>query len=127
MTTHQKKCPVDVLLRVMSGSWTSYIIYVLSTEGPHRFGVLQRRLGGISTKVLTERLRMLERADLVDRDVVPTIPPQVTYSLTGRGMELSGIMQAIGNQALIWRNEGWTPDGPAAEDVTSAPAGCAAP
>lgn len=123
MVVQQGKCHVDVLLRVMSGSWTSYIIYVLAVEGPHRFGMLQRRLGGISTKVLTERLRMLERADLVNRDVVPTIPPQVTYSLTRRGMELSGIMRAIGEQALIWRNEGWTPDGPAPDGITEAPAG----
>src|SRR3546814_12437731 len=78
-------CPVDAVLRLLMGPWTTYILYVLRTQGPRRFGELKREVGGISAKVLTERLRMLEDAHLVDRDSVAPRPPPVTSSQFGRG------------------------------------------
>jgi DNA-binding HxlR family transcriptional regulator len=56
-----------------------YILWVLDTNGALRFGELRRKVEGISPKVLTERLRMLEAIKIVQRDYEPTIPPQVTY------------------------------------------------
>ena len=58
-------CPMDFILRMLMGPWTTYIIYNLKTFGPQRFGELKRRVGGISAKMLTERLRTLEGAGLV--------------------------------------------------------------
>ena len=52
-------CPMEALLRVITGPWTIYILWVLSEQGPQRFGALKRLVPGISTRVLTERLRML--------------------------------------------------------------------
>lgn len=98
-------CPVDALLRVLMGPWTTYILYVLRTQGPRRFGELKREVGGISAKVLTERLRMLEEARLVHRDYVATIPPQVTYSLAPRGAELTPMLDALKDIALRWQAE----------------------
>lgn len=63
----------------------------------------------ISTKVLTERLRMLETAGLLLREQAPTIPPQVTYSLTDRGEELRAVMSSLTSVARRWDSEGWTP------------------
>lgn len=98
-------CPVDTVLRLLMGPWTTYILYVLRTQGPRRFGELKREVGGISAKVLTERLRMLEEARLVDRSYVATIPPQVTYSLARRGEELSPMLDALKEIALRWQAE----------------------
>src|SRR3546814_13142011 len=77
-------CPVDAVLRLLMGPWTTYILYVLRTQGPRRFGELKREVTGISAKVLTERLRMLEEAKLVRRDYQATIPPQAIGRASGR-------------------------------------------
>jgi DNA-binding HxlR family transcriptional regulator len=96
-------CPLDSLLRLLMGPWTTYILWVLTSNGPTRFGELKRKVPGISAKVLTERLRMLQDADVVLRDFQPTIPPQVTYSLTARGLELHEVLQALNAIAQRWR------------------------
>ena len=103
------RCPVERMLGVVAGQWTAYLLWVLSQNGPQRFGALQKLVPGISTKVLTERLRMLEAAGLLDREQAPTIPPQVTYSLTPRGAELRELLNGLGLVALRWDAEGWRP------------------
>jgi DNA-binding HxlR family transcriptional regulator len=85
------------------GPWTTYILWVLMSNGPTRFGELKRKVPGISAKVLTERLRMLQDADVINRDFQPTIPPQVTYSLTGRGEELHEVLSALSGIAQRWK------------------------
>jgi DNA-binding HxlR family transcriptional regulator len=95
-------CPVSLLMDVLSGPWTMYLLWVLSTNGPTRFGALKRRIEGISTKVLTERLRMLEQKEILYRHYEPTVPPQVTYGLTERGRELVGILDQLNDLALRW-------------------------
>jgi len=105
-------CPMDSVLRTLMGPWTSYILWILRSEGPQRFTELKRKVAGVSAKVLTERLRMLEAARLVARDYVPTIPPQVTYSLAQRGDELSPILDAINRVALKWAEEDPGPSAP---------------
>lgn len=98
-------CPMDSLLRVLMGPWTTYILYVLRTNGPTRFGELKRRVAGISAKVLTERLRMLVNADIIQRHYEPTIPPQVTYELAPRGRELADIIDRLDQVAKKWQAE----------------------
>lgn len=93
---------MDDILRTLMGPWTTYIVWVLRSEGPQRFSALRRKVTGISAKVLTERLRALEAAGLVSRHYEPTIPPQVTYSLAKRGSELSPALDALNEIALRW-------------------------
>ncbi|MBW4652658.1 MAG: helix-turn-helix transcriptional regulator [Kaiparowitsia implicata GSE-PSE-MK54-09C] len=100
--TQFKCCPLEILLRHISGQWTIYVIWILNTNGPLRFGELRRKVDGISTKVLTERLRLLESIELVHRHHEPTIPPQVTYTLTERGKELSGTLDHLYELATRW-------------------------
>ncbi len=108
-TTTQAKesvtCPMDFILRMLMGPWTTYILYNLRTHGPQRFGELKRRVSGISAKMLTERLRTLEGAALVKRDYEATIPPKVTYSLTSRGGELDEVMDRLAEIAVRWEAE----------------------
>ena len=98
-------CPMDFILRMLMGPWTTYILYNLRTHGPQRFGELKRRVSGISAKMLTERLRTLEGAALVKRDYEATIPPKVTYSLTRRGSELDEVMDRLAEIAIRWEAE----------------------
>ena len=107
-TTQAKEsvtCPMDFILRMLMGPWTTYILYNLRTHGPQRFGELKRRVSGISAKMLTERLRTLEGAALVKRDYEATIPPKVTYSLTKRGGELDEVMDRLAEIAVRWEAE----------------------
>src|SRR6476619_8016513 len=107
--TRAKKNPVDntheplaKLLGILSSPWTLLLLHRLHTEGPKRFGELKRRLGAISTKTLTERLRMLEAEGWLTRHYEPTVPPQVTYSITERVLELDGVMLELDRIAERW-------------------------
>ncbi len=98
-------CPMDDILRLIMGPWTTYILWLLESDGELRFGELKSRIPKISAKVLTERLRMLEGAGLVHRDYQPTVPPTVTYSLSARGHELKGVLHGIHKLALKWQQD----------------------
>lgn len=95
-------CPLAPLLALLAGPWTLHIVWVLSTYGPTRFGALKRQLEGISSKVLTERLRMLEEEGLIYRDYNPTIPPEVTYGLTEQGRNLHLVLDSLNTIAQKW-------------------------
>jgi DNA-binding HxlR family transcriptional regulator len=77
----------------------------LEDHGPTRFGELKRRVTGVSAKVLTGRLRLLEQADIIERHYEPTIPPQVTYNLSARGRELAGVIDRLDAIAIRWKEE----------------------
>ena len=93
---------MDGLLRLLSGPWTTHLLWVLRQTGPMRFGALKRSVSGISSRVLTQRLRMLEEAGVVFREHRPTIPPEVTYGLTERGAELGGVLDGLEVVARRW-------------------------
>ncbi len=96
-------CPLDSLLRVLAGPWTIYILCRLHNNGDTRFGQLKRQMPGISSKMLTERLRSLEKAEIIFRHQAPTIPLQVTYGLTREGRELTTILDQINISAYRWQ------------------------
>lgn len=95
-------CPVGVLANLLTGPWTLYILWILRSNGPTRFGALKRQLEGISSKVLTERLRMLEEAEVIYRAYKPMIPPQVTYGLTERAQDLVVVLDQLEAIAHKW-------------------------
>jgi DNA-binding HxlR family transcriptional regulator len=82
-----------------------HILWVLSTAGPTRFGVLRRNIDGISSRLLTERLRNLEEKGFVYRHYEPTIPPAVTYGLTKRMQEISDALGKLDELAHKWQDE----------------------
>ncbi len=99
-------CPADRVLRLLSGQWTTHILWVLSHNGPTRHSELRRLIDGISAKVLTDRLRMLESEGMIFRDYEPTIPPKVTYELTESGRKLDRILNAIQESAReLWHGK----------------------
>jgi DNA-binding HxlR family transcriptional regulator len=82
-------CAFRPLFDQATSRWATLIIAALVGE-PHRFAQLHTKVGGISQKMLSQNLKVLVRAGLVAREVAPTVPPQVTYSLTALGESLSG-------------------------------------
>src|SRR6266446_1812737 len=94
--------PLAKLLRILSSPWTLLLLHRLHMEGPKRFGALKRRLGAISTKTLTERLRLLEAEGWLTRHYKPTVPPQVTYAITKRVLELDVVMTELDRIAERW-------------------------
>jgi DNA-binding HxlR family transcriptional regulator len=81
------QCPSRIVLERIADKWTALIIQVLA-NGTQRYASLQRAIGGISQKMLTQTLRSLERDGLVLRKVHPVVPPKVEYSLTRLGRTL---------------------------------------
>ena len=98
-------CPMAGLLEVLTRPWTMHILWGLSTNGPTRFGALRRQIEGISSRVLTERLRLLERKGFVYRDYEPTIPPSVTYGITKRMKDIQKVLGELDQLARKWQQE----------------------
>ena len=93
-------CPVQATANVIAGKWKVLIIWHLAFQ-PLRFSELRKLLKGVSEKVLTSQLRDLERDGVIARDIVGTVPPQVTYRLTSAGEELLPAME----QMCDWGSE----------------------
>lgn len=87
-------CPLTECMALLGGAWTPNIVWYLR-EGPRRFNELRGDVHGISAKVLSARLRRLAADGLVRRQVLPTSPPTVEYSLTEFGLELLPAVDAI--------------------------------
>lgn len=88
----------DILARV-GDKWSMQVVMSLSA-GPMRFNELRRAIDGISQRMLTRTLRALERDGLVDREVTPSVPPRVDYSLTMLGCSLREPVAALGAWAM---------------------------
>jgi len=98
-------CATGGLLAILTRPWTMHILWVLGHDGPTRFGMLRRKTTGISSRVLAERLRMLEARGFVYRKYEATIPPAVTYGLTSRMDEMRPILEQLDWLAGIWYEE----------------------
>ncbi|MBB6633072.1 winged helix-turn-helix transcriptional regulator [Cohnella thailandensis] len=87
-------CSYSHVLEIISNKWTALVIYSLE-NGTIRYGEIQRRIEGISQKMLTQTLRQLERDGLVSRKVTPSVPPIVEYALTPLGDSLIPCMKML--------------------------------
>ncbi|WP_127601097.1 MULTISPECIES: winged helix-turn-helix transcriptional regulator [Nitratireductor] len=77
-------CPVRDVLDRIGDKWSVLILMMLARE-PKRFSALNKAVGDISKRMLTQTLRALQRDGLVERTVYPTTPPRVDYRLTDLG------------------------------------------
>jgi DNA-binding HxlR family transcriptional regulator len=98
-------CPIGGLLEALARPWTLQILWVLSTNGPTRFGALRRSVEGISSRVLAERLRALEEKAFIYREYKPTIPPEVTYGITKRMKDIERVLAEMGKLSVKWNEE----------------------
>lgn len=87
-------CPTRQVLARVANKWTMLVIAALE-GGTLRFSELRRSVGGITQKMLTQTLRALERDGIVDREVIPTVPVTVRYTLTPLGHSLADAVGVI--------------------------------
>ncbi|MEU4270983.1 helix-turn-helix domain-containing protein [Streptomyces sp. NPDC026092] len=85
----QQACPIAPVLDIVFSRWTTPILWTLHSFGRQRFVVLHRNIGTITAKVLTQRLRQLERDGLVVRTYYPEVPPRVEYEISELGLSLA--------------------------------------
>jgi DNA-binding HxlR family transcriptional regulator len=91
---YSESCPCRALLDLLANKWSALIIGSLEA-GAARFGELQARLPGVGPKSLTQTLRRLEAASLVERTVHAEVPPRVEYALTDLGRSVAVPLAAI--------------------------------
>jgi DNA-binding HxlR family transcriptional regulator len=91
-------CPVAPVVDIVFSRWTTPILWALQEYGRHRFVELERRLTSITPKVLTQRLRQLERDGLVARTYYAEVPPRVEYEITELGAGLGPLFAHL----AIW-------------------------
>nr|WP_240973853.1 helix-turn-helix domain-containing protein [Nonomuraea sp. FMUSA5-5] len=82
------------MLDRLSDKWVTLVLTALS-QGPRRYSDLSRRIAGVSQKMLTQTLRVLERDGLVSRTITPSVPVRVDYELTPLGQSLMPLVSAI--------------------------------
>ena len=97
---YRREDPVRSTLVLLGDRWSTLILLVLEM-GVWRHAELRRVLGRlgseerISQRVLTQKLRTLEREGLVTRHATNSVPPKVTYELTPLGEELQTFAKTI--------------------------------
>lgn len=91
----EEACPIAPVVDVVFSRWTTPILWALNEHGRQRFGQLARRITTITPKVLTERLRRLERDGLVVRTYHPEVPPRVEYEISELGASLAPLFAAL--------------------------------
>ncbi|MBT1156658.1 helix-turn-helix transcriptional regulator [Aminobacter anthyllidis] len=93
----RRECMSHTVLEMLASKWVYLVVGALK-PGRRRYGELQRKVEGITPKMLTQTLRILERDGLVRREIFPVIPPRVEYELTDLGCNLSDLL----NQIRVW-------------------------
>lgn len=92
-------------IELVGRRWTGAIIYLL-LRSRCRFATLRDAIPDITDRMLSERLQELEHEGIVERTVLPDPPVRVEYSLTPKGKALASAMDAIGEWAHKWADEG---------------------
>ena len=98
MDLFDTNCAGHQMLEHIANKWTILIVYAL-TQGKKRYSELKQQIVGVSPKMLIQTLRNLERRGLIQREVYPTVPPRVEYSLTPLGLTLVEPLAIIGEWA----------------------------
>jgi DNA-binding HxlR family transcriptional regulator len=93
--TYNQHCPIAMTLDVIGDRWTILIVRDLYF-GRRRFKDLMASSPGMSTKILSERLKSLEAHGLVRREVYNEHPMRAEYFLTDKGLSLEPVLNAIG-------------------------------
>ena len=91
----QVGCPIAPVIDIVFSRWTTPILWQLHSHGRQRFNDLKQLAGGVTAKVLTQRLRQLERDGLLGRTYYNEVPPRVEYEITDLGASLAPVFAAL--------------------------------
>jgi len=93
--TLDPKCPVARTLDIIGERWTILILRDLFLFGPRRFQDLQNSLSGVAPNTISARIKTLEDAGIISRELYSEHPPRAVYSLTKRGQDLKPALLAL--------------------------------
>lgn len=94
-------CSIENALKVIGNKWSFFILKELY-EGTRRYSELNRSIAGASPKALTNTLRHLEEQGVIIREVYPTVPVTVEYSLTDKGVAFHSVLHEMKKWGAIW-------------------------
>lgn len=91
----EQACPIAPVVDIVFSRWTTPILWSLNEYGRQRFVELERRITSITPKVLTQRLRQLERDGLITRTYYAEVPPRVEYEISDLGRSLAPLFATL--------------------------------
>jgi len=95
-------CPkMEITLELLGKKWISLIVFAL-LKGSKKFSNIEKFIPGISARMLSERLKELEKNNVIIKNVYPETPVRIEYVLSQKGVELSEAFKAIGEWADKW-------------------------
>jgi DNA-binding HxlR family transcriptional regulator len=94
-----KSCPIEATFKIIGKKWTVLIIREMF-RGTTQFNRVLENIEGITPKVLTERLRELEKLGIIKRRIVSKYPIKVEYGLTELGKEFEPVLLAAGSFSM---------------------------
>ncbi|GAA3464132.1 winged helix-turn-helix transcriptional regulator [Saccharothrix longispora] len=98
-------CPIAPVVDIVFSRWTTPVLWALHEYGRQRFVQLHRRIPAVTPKVLTQRLRQLERDGLVVRTYHPEVPPRVEYEISDLGRSLAPLFAHLAEWASAHLDE----------------------
>lgn len=99
---YDQMCPrYEYAMGLLGKKWTGLILRILM-GGPRRFGDFRNQVPELSDRLLSERLKELEEAGIVERLVHDSRPVLIEYALTEKGMALRSVVDAVESWAEHW-------------------------
>jgi DNA-binding HxlR family transcriptional regulator len=93
-------CPIERGMRIIGGKWKGSILWHLK-DGPLRFNALTRELGGVTRKMVNQRLKEMEAQGLVTREVIQDRPIAVQYEITAFGRSALVVLEQLRDWAEV--------------------------
>ncbi|HWE90913.1 MAG TPA: helix-turn-helix domain-containing protein [Pseudonocardiaceae bacterium] len=119
----EQACPISPVVDIVFSRWTTPILWTLNEFGRQRFVELERLVGTITPKVLTQRLKQMERDGLITRTYYPEVPPRVEYEISDLGRSLAPVFASL----VRWATTNLDKINQARQDFDSATAAGALP
>jgi len=99
---NEKLCPkMEESLMLFGKKWIGLIVFSL-LDGPKKFSDIEKFIPGLSGRVLTERLKELEKIGIINKNVTSDNTVKINYELTRKGIDLSNVFKSIGDWAEKW-------------------------
>ncbi len=95
-----RHCPITQAAKVIGRKWTLEMIYYLRER--KRFCELQEIVGGVNPTTLTQRLKVLEQAGIIQRYAISNAPRHVEYDLTEKGRDLLSVLYSMEEWVRCW-------------------------
>lgn len=108
-TVRRSGCPISIALELLGDAWSLLIVRDLMFKGRHSFNEFLDGGEGIATNILADRLRRLEAAGIVEKQVDPSDRRRIRYGLTRKGIDLAPVLVEL----VVWSANHEATDAPA--------------